>query len=33
VGEIPGEGVVVIDNQEPQHVFVEAVRRVLPGPR
>src|SRR3569833_227739 len=33
VSEIPGEGVVVIDNQEPQHDFVEAVRRLLPGPR
>ena len=33
VRKIPGEGVVVIDNQEPQHDFVEAVRRVLPGPR
>ncbi len=33
MGEIPGERVVVIDDQEPQHDFAEAVRRVLPGPR
>lgn len=33
VSKIPGEGVVVIDNQEPQHDFVEAVSLALPGPR
>jgi hypothetical protein len=33
VRQVIGERVVVIDYQEPQHDFVEADSRVLPGPR